>query len=313
MMGSLYRQILLQAIFILNVVNEYVRLFRNALCLAEVQNLDNYVVRLYNNVPDVRYGRPYESALGGIVTTDDPNASNYDIIVHCRGGRPPIRISKLHCSYMPLQYPLFPFGEKGWSTRFKLRSVGTVTSKPVTLNMYYIYLIYGQNGMYTLILQCGRLFQQFLIDAYLSVEESRIDYIWNNQNNLRSKHVTGVHDAISQGDLDASLIGKRFFLPASFIGGPRYMYKHYQDALAICRVYGNPQYFVTFTCNVKWPEIVRYMAQNDIRYAQDCPDIIARIFQMMVAEFITFLKKDKPFGDVSACKLLTFFIFIFLF
>nr|GEX42339.1 hypothetical protein [Tanacetum cinerariifolium] len=38
-------------------------------------------------------------------------------------------------------------------------------------------------------------------------------------------------------------------------GGPRYMYKHYQDALAICRVHGNPQFFATFTYNVKWPEI----------------------------------------------------------
>ncbi|GJW35818.1 reverse transcriptase domain-containing protein [Tanacetum coccineum] len=31
--------------------------------------------------------------------------------------------------------------------------------------------------------------------------------------------------------------------------------------LAICQNLGNPQFFITFTCNVNWPEIRRYMAQ----------------------------------------------------
>ncbi|KAI3505740.1 hypothetical protein L1887_27949 [Cichorium endivia] len=285
---------------VLNGVNEYVRMFKTSVNIASQNNLRNYAIRLYNNVPDVRYNLPYGGTLGGIVTADDPNASKYDVIVHSRGGCP-TRISKLHFSYMPLQYPLlFPYGEKGWSNRFKLRSAGAVTSKSITLNMYYSYLIHSRSGMYTLILQCGRLFQQFLVDAYLSVEENRLDYIRNNQNNLRSEHVTGIYDAISKGDLDGNVIGKRFLLPSSFVGGPRYMYKHYQDAIAICRVHGNPQYFVTFTCNVGWPEIVRYMADHDIRYSQDRPDIIARVFQIKVMEFIEFLKNDKPFGDISA-------------
>lgn len=80
------------------------------------------------------------------------------------------------------------------------------------------------------------------------------------------------------------------------------MYKHYQDALAICRIYGNPQYFVTFTCNVKWPEIVRYMDTHGVDHSQNRPDIIARVFQMKVEAFILFLKDDKPFGNVDACK-----------
>ncbi|XP_021975230.1 uncharacterized protein LOC110870352 [Helianthus annuus] len=78
------------------------------------------------------------------------------------------------------------------------------------------------------------------------------------------------------------------------------MYKHYQDALAICRVHGNPEYFITFTCNVKWPEIVRYLAQYPSLRAQDRPDIIARVFQIKVVSLINFLKTRKPFGQVAA-------------
>lgn len=53
------------------------------------------------------------------------------------------------------------------------------------------------------------------------------------------EHLTNY--ALSKGDRDAGSVGKRFFLPASFTGGPRFMYSHYLDALSICRVYGNPQ------------------------------------------------------------------------
>ncbi|GJW16858.1 DNA helicase [Tanacetum coccineum] len=68
-----------------------------------------------------------------------------------------------------------------------------------------------------------------------------------------------VWDAIMRGDSDGSDCGGRLILPQSFIGGPRYMYAHYLDALAICRIHGNPSFFITFTCNVKWPEITEYM------------------------------------------------------
>ncbi|GJU89861.1 DNA helicase, partial [Tanacetum coccineum] len=52
---------------------------------------------------------------------------------------------------------------------------------------------------------------------------------------------------------------REYELPTGdMLGGPRYMYSHYLDALAICRVHGNPSFFITFTCNVKWPEITEY-------------------------------------------------------
>ncbi|GJU69444.1 DNA helicase [Tanacetum coccineum] len=62
----------------------------------------------------------------------------------------------------------------------------------------------------------------------------------------------------------------------SFIGGPQYMYAHYLDALAICRKLGNPRFFITFTCNVKWPEIRRYMVDYPELTASDRPDIVCR-------------------------------------
>nr|KAJ0218381.1 hypothetical protein LSAT_V11C300119110 [Lactuca sativa] len=167
--------------------------------------------------------------------------------------------------------------------------------------MYYTYYIHARRHIWSPIVNASRLFQQYLVDAYTCIEESRLEYITKHQSNLRSDYVSGLYDALSKGDREARTVRKRVFLPASFTGGPRFMYSHYQDALSICRVYVNPQYFITFTCNVKWFEITRYMETHRQRDVHSRADIIARIFHIKVHEFIDFLKADKPFGAVDAC------------
>nr|KAJ0204558.1 hypothetical protein LSAT_V11C500286960 [Lactuca sativa] len=83
-------------------------------------------------------------------------------------------------------------------------------------------------------------------------------------------------------------------------GGPRYMYSHYRDALSICREYGNPQYFITFTCNVNRPDIRRYMIHHTQTDAHSRVDIISHVFHIKVRALINFLKEDKTFGAVTA-------------
>uniref|UniRef100_A0A804Q6J5 Helitron helicase-like domain-containing protein n=1 Tax=Zea mays TaxID=4577 RepID=A0A804Q6J5_MAIZE len=66
----------------------------------------------------------------------------------------------------------------------------------------------------------------------------------------------GITDAIGKGLTSADSVGGRVIVPVSFTGGRRYHVMNYQDVMAICRVYGPPDLFVTFTCNPKWKEIV---------------------------------------------------------
>lgn len=193
--------------------------------------------------------------------------------------------------------------------------------------MYYSYQIHARRDIYFLILNSGRLFQQYLVDAYTCIEVDRLQFILNNQEHLRSEYLSGLYDALSKGDRENEFVGKRVFLPASFVGGPRYMYSYYQDALSICRVYGNPQYFITFTCNVKWPEITHYMETYGQHDVHSRADVIAIVFEMKARAFIMFLKEDKTFGEVEARKchcfffitclsclwFLTLYIFVFVF
>ncbi|KAL7607546.1 hypothetical protein Lser_V15G15147 [Lactuca serriola] len=243
----------------LDTHNEYVCTFKTARDMAESMCLDSYGVCLFNNVPDRRYGPPAPGTLGCIVCGDNVIGVVYDIVIYSKSGLPQ-QVSKLHPTYMPLQYPLlFPYGEDGWSPKMCIRGGSASEERSLTNNMYYSYQIHERRGVYSLILHAQRLFQQYLVDAYTCIEQSRLDYIEHHQQLLRSEYISGVYDALSRGDTDSRVIGKRVFLPASFMGGPRYMYKHYQDALAICRVHGKPRYFITFTCNVRWPEYRRYI------------------------------------------------------
>ncbi|XP_076923639.1 uncharacterized protein LOC143585837 [Bidens hawaiensis] len=243
---------------------------------------------------------PSPGCIGAIVTDADPLCRRFDIVVRHREGGPQ-RINKLHPLYMSLQYPLlFLYGEQGWSPELSLRVNNGTRDRKLTMNMYYSYLLHDRRNLYTLLLRGGRLLQQFIVDAYVCIEESRLDYIRFNQSVFRNDFLQGVCDAVQRGDTEGKEIGKHAVLPSYFVGGPRYMYKHYQDALAICRVHGKPQYFITFTCNVKWPEIERYMSRFPSLKSQDCPDIIARVFHIKLRLFLKFIKNQKPFGDIAA-------------
>ncbi|KAJ6876879.1 hypothetical protein NC651_029788 [Populus alba x Populus x berolinensis] len=130
-------------------------------------------------------------------------------------------------------------------------------------------------------------------------DEERLDFIRANQENLRSEHYKGIHDVVTKGDIDGSTTGK-IILPSSLIGSSRYMVNNYQDAMAICRCYGNPDLFITFTCNVNWLEIHREIKKTRSYQPEDKPDIIARVFHTKLIDMMSFIKSEKPFGRTIA-------------
>lgn len=148
------------------------------------------------------------------------------------------------------------------------------------------------------------------MDAFTSIEGMRLEYIKKNQKKLRTEVYQGVVDALDRGDIDASNIGKRIILPASFTSGPRYLMQNYQDAMAICRHYGYPELFITFTCNSKWPEITEAIKLIEGQRAEDRPDIIARVFRIRLKLLMKEFIKKKHFGEIVAGLSSYLFLFI---
>nr|GEX06302.1 elongation factor 1-delta 1-like [Tanacetum cinerariifolium] len=251
---NLRRDIAEGLIELLDTHNALVQLFRTAREKLVDTHVPNFRVRLYNVVGAHEYELPTGDMLGAIVYEPGPETQmDYDIVIEERSGYSQ-RVNKLHSSYMSLQFPLlFLYGEDGYSKDFKL--VGDTgrskTDMRLTMKAYYAYLIHDH-------------------------------FIREHQNDIRNEYLSGIYDAINRGDSDGSNCGAQLILPQSFTGGPRYMYSHYLDALAIFRVHGNPSFFITFTCNVKWPEITDYMADFPLLTPTDRADIGDRLFEMKV-------------------------------
>ena len=50
----------------------------------------------------------------------------------------------------------------------------------------------------------GRLWQQYVVDAFTAIEQYRLDWISGNQTTIRSDLYTSVRDAVRKGDNDPS-------------------------------------------------------------------------------------------------------------
>ena len=95
------------------------------------------------------------------------------------------------------------------------------------------------------------------MDAFIACETTALNWLWSNQDKLRSDVYNGLADALNQGDMDTGQLGYRVVLPLSFIGCDRHMQQLFQDSMALVRYFGKPTFFITFTANPKWVEIVR--------------------------------------------------------
>nr|GEU92892.1 DNA helicase [Tanacetum cinerariifolium] len=296
--GGLDQNIVQGLIGFLGKHNELVRLFRTARDKCADGAVPDFKIRLYSVAGSRQYDLPTSQTLGGIVVQSSQDIeADYDVIIESRGGAPQ-RINKLHPSYMSLQFPLlFIFGQPGFHPPIQQHDVAE--EKRVSMNMFYIYQLHERDGCYGLLFRGGRLLQQYVVGVYCCIEHNRMDFYKTYQSDIKKDNLSGIYDAVARGDCEGSCIGSRIILPMSFTGGPRYMYSHYLDALAICRSLGNPQFFITFTCNVNWPEIKRHMNQYPDLLLGDRADVVLRVFHQKVKEFCKFLKDTRLFGIVT--------------
>jgi len=78
------------------------------------------------------------------------------------------------------------------------------------------------------------------------------------------------------------------------------MMQHYQDVIVICRAMGRPDFFVTFTCNLSWPEIVNELIPGQC--SEDCPDLTTQVFKIKLRQLLDDFKDKQILGRVIASK-----------
>ena len=197
-------------------------------------------------------------------------------------------IDAMHPAYDPLSYVLLlPCGSQGYHHGLK-----GVT--PTDFYRYHLQVRDPENH-FNLLLRGGRLTQQYVCDMFAKIESHRLKWVRNNQKTVKADKYKVIVDALNS---DAEVIpGRLTILPPSIYGSPRWYAKEFQDAMALVRVKGKPDFFLTFTCNPKWPEITQSVFDSD---KEQRSDIVARVFRMKVVSLLNDLLKQDILGHVDA-------------
>jgi hypothetical protein len=241
-----------------------------------------------------RENLPTSTELAGILPDEFTEESRRDVLLAVREpGRhgPQLhRVPVTHATYMPLHYVLlFPYGEYGWHYEMQLRDARHTRQRTrLEQRPFYRFRLHPRTREMSPLFWASRLFQQYIVDAFVACETTALDWLRKNQDKIRADVYNGLTDTLIRQDVSAGDLGRRFILPSSFTGGDRFMQQLFQDSMAIVRYFGKPTFFITFTANPRWPEIDREL-HNGLQ-PTDRPDIIARVFRLKVQELLADLK-----------------------
>ncbi|KAI5421655.1 hypothetical protein KIW84_045183 [Lathyrus oleraceus] len=249
-----------------------------------------------------QYNLPTAEQVAAIIVGCDAYSMDYgrDInVIRCDGNLKKVQETKGY--YDPLQYPvLFPFGTHGWDI-----NTTNCNGRRVSCRAYYSYMLQIRPNDQSMLLNAGRLLQQYVVDNYVKIESGRLRWIKEHQSDIHSELYQGLHDALHVGETNAENIGKRTILPSSFIGGRRDMTQRYEDGMAIVLNGGKPNIFLTMTCNPFWSEITSELLP--FQTPQDRPDLLTRIFRSKFEKLKDAVINKGVLGKVKSYMYVTEF------
>ncbi|XP_021776455.1 uncharacterized protein LOC110740285 [Chenopodium quinoa] len=201
-------------------LNPYARFFRSLKGIDVSE--DTRIILNQHTVRDQRvYNAPTsdEVAVTWPETTSSSESFGPHILVYGKSATSH-RIYHHYGCYDPLQYPLlFPYGECGWNQGLKKKSCNgrgqaAVQTEPVMTcavqnvddllqqeasrasnrrtradnlispREYYAYKLQIRTN--NMLLRGGKCFQQYIVDMYVKVENTRLDFFRNNQDSIRA-------------------------------------------------------------------------------------------------------------------------------
>ncbi|QRV79981.1 ATP-dependent DNA helicase PIF1 [Ceratobasidium sp. AG-Ba] len=233
-----------------------------------VQRL-SMVIRQNRTLDPRRYNRPTSDELALIFPGEGLNRER-DIIVHRANENGGIeRISTWNPAYIALHYVLL------------------LPYDPMP----------GPEVHFGTIFRACRLFQQFLVDIWAIIDQARLIWMRMNQATIRRDLYLGLVDALHTDQLvTGANLGT--ILASSYYGGARQLAEAYQDAMAIARYLGPPQFFVTMTANPNWPELKNALLPG--QSPADRSDLAVRVFELKRRALLHDISKNHVLGRCIA-------------
>ena len=297
----------------LHHVNPFIMDFKQIMEIPEDEMLDGKIVISAKEPTGEHPGR-YNQQTNLKEVRILTNCKPHDLVLQKRGGGLQT-LNDMNPSGMPLHFTLlFPYGTHGWNPEEK-HSDG---KRRVTAREFFAFHLYPRNNEnQNYIHTSTRLFQEWLCFAWVQVENQRLLYQTLNQKALRADSYKSLKDAVAerQRELEPVMdalytddhrpaVGRKI-LSSSFSGSPRWYNAKFQDGMAICREFHKPDFFITMTCNPKWPEIANELVNG--QEPQDRPDLVAKVFKLKKDQLMKDLTSGALFGECVAYMHVTEF------
>jgi hypothetical protein len=263
---------------------------------------------------------PRADEVYGILSTGEA-AEPKEVAVWLVGEAQSTLIPSISPVYEALAYPLLrPFAEASWEPNML-----STKGERISHLLYQRQLFLSSPRTW----EMGRLGQELAVDAVSRLEGDRLNWVRFHQSDLRMGSRDEIAERLGE-DKEGPEAGRRIVLPATFVGSPRYMRQKYFEGMTLIIEKGNPDLFITATCNPRWPEInppdsdsdseepagkvrlrLRQKGQAGRKKAdkkwsgrpRQHPGIIARVFRWKLQRLMKDIKGGKLFGSKSVYHL----------
>jgi hypothetical protein len=205
--------------------------------------------------------------------------------------------------YQPLHFVLlFPYGEPQWGLHLKRakdnnrkrarEGLGT----PLSVFDYLKYRMQRRDTTVSMH-SYGRLFEEWFVDCYLQQENQRLRFMKKYQSKFRRDNFTAVQRQLFDAVPPRHIGSPATHLPTSFVRGARHFRELYADAMTLPAKYGGIDYFLTFTTNPAWPEIVD---NASVKNGMNSPDLYCRVFYLKMKALLLDILTNGVLGVVVA-------------
>lgn len=150
-----------------------------------------------NEFDKCRYNRATASEIAAaFISENGAPPGKIAFVIHSKSENHPMTtISSLNPHSDPMAYPLlFPYGDSTWRPGMAHDSVhATAVRNATTQLQFYCYRLAIRDD-FSLLHSSGKLFQQYIVNAYVKIESARVAYIRSHQKEIRAETYKGLMD-----------------------------------------------------------------------------------------------------------------------
>jgi hypothetical protein len=152
---------------------------------------------------------------------------------------------------MFLQYVfLFSYDEFDFHWKLIVNAISRIRVRTrLCQRAFYKYRLHIRNDVFFVLHRDDWLFQQYIVDAWINCDVNKLNWLRNNQNNIRANVYNELTNNLQRDNVDTMILSRRFILSSNYTNDARFMQKLFQNNMIIIKHFKQFIFFIIFTIN----------------------------------------------------------------